>query len=252
MPQWVPLIMLLLVYSSFTLLIAAIGWGLWGRSLFTRSPSDSSRWFRSFLGVVGTSRGLLLIVGLVAILMGLPAPGNPRYALPALALFLPLAGRGIAHFELENTRRFFLSCLGVLVLVCCVVANVLSLGSSIPSSYYLEAVESLPSFFDSGISADVVIFQVQDEETEEVSIRPVDSAYIIEGAEGQSYRWQVTPDSQSLRLTFIGIRPENKLQIEITSGDVLESVVLDPIQSTDWQTWQPAGATGVEYRWIGR
>lgn len=252
LPQWAPVVLLLFTHISFVLLVAAMCWGLWGKPLFCKASPACQSQLREGLSQAATKPGLLLVAGLVAILMGLPAPGNPRYALPALALFLPFAGRGLAGFKVEHTRRFLLASLGVLILVSCLVINICSLGTLIPSSHYLKAVDALPRYFNSGITTDRVAFRAQDEGLGEIHIRTTDSTYLIEETDARSYEWQVPSDTQELRLRFRGRNAETGLQIEIISPASGGRVVFDPTEPTAWMKWRPAGIDGIEYRWMGR
>jgi 4-amino-4-deoxy-L-arabinose transferase-like glycosyltransferase len=244
LPRSLALIAFILVHVGSFLLIAATCLGC---SALLRKIHSGGVLLKSIF----TSQGLIFMTVIPAILTPLLAINNPRLVLPALALFLPIAGFGITNFVIEKSRYSVAGGCIAILMVCIYIFNVQRVAYLGSSSYYAEVVENLRPFVANVDLMDRVAFKTQSEETQLLYIQTTNPSFSLGSRGVQSYEWKNSPGNSRIVLTFVGENPDESLKVSITSEDSQRKTMLEPVQPKAWRRWLSSGLNDIRYMWVG-
>jgi 4-amino-4-deoxy-L-arabinose transferase-like glycosyltransferase len=243
LPQTIALTAFFLIHASTPLLIAATCLGF--SAVLRKAYSEDIPLHTIFIG-----QGLLFVTILLAILMPLLAINNPRLILPALALFLPVAGLGANNLVLRGKLGHFATGLILILVVYFYIGNVRKITYLHSSSYYAEALEYLRPFVAKVDFTDRIVFKTQARGTHLWNFQIIGGSFSLDKRGIQNYDWETSPSNSRIVLTFIGEDPE-RLKILIASEKSQKKNILEPIQPKTWQRWLPSGLNDLKYMWTG-
>jgi len=185
--------------------------------------------------------------------------GHSRFNLPQIALLLPIAAFGLAHFK-EKTKGFVPA--SILVVVGSGILFYRSYSGQVhqtlrPSSWYSGPIVSLDRAFgtrslfgDEFVMrgpepnyADTLTVTIVDDDGNAYSFNPREPLKQLVIRKG--------PVRGTIRFTVYGHRPQNPIELRIFSKKLDRGVRVNPVDPSYWNRFSAIGLDGLELNWKG-